>query len=73
MSEEDWDRWEEEESRGRGLEAVLEEAYAWAVIRGSRLYNVLYSAVRGSSGGAVSAGRGGRDLGFEYELETGDR
>jgi len=72
MSDEGWERWEADESRGKGLEVLLEEVYAWALIKGSRVYNVLYSTVRGSSG-TGGGGRGGRDVGFEYELETGDR
>ena len=73
MTDQEWERWGAEENRGNGLEVMLEEVYSWVSSRGSRVYNILYSTVRGSSGSALGSGRGGREVGFEYELETGDR
>lgn len=85
FSDDGWQSWDEDARvNGGGLEVVLEEVYAWARIKGSRLYNIVYGAVRSragsisvpGSGGGVGVGSGaGRDsdVGFEYELESGHR
>lgn len=65
-SEEEWDNWED--TRGRGLEFLLEEGYTWLRVRGSRLYNILYSRFRGGSQNGM--GGIGTGSGFDYELES---
>jgi chloride channel 3/4/5 len=78
-----WGSWDQEDTRGHGFEVLLEDVYAWARIKGSRLYNIAYAAVRSRSGSMSGhGGQGvstspttarGRDVEFEYELESGDR
>ena len=70
LTDDGWDSWSADESRVRGLELMLEEGYAWAMIQGSRVYNLLYRAVRGR--GSISR-ETNRDPGFEYEMETGQQ
>ncbi|KAK1926250.1 chloride channel [Papiliotrema laurentii] len=74
LSDEGWDSWDEQLERGRGFEYLLEEAYAWARVRGSRLYNIVYgrfSSGRGGNG-MQGAGGGAGDVGFDYELENAE-
>ena len=70
LTDDGWDSWSADESRTRGLEFMLEQGYAWARIQGSRVYNLLYRAIRDRD--AVPRDTN-RDPGFEYEMEAGQQ
>ena len=61
-----WAGMDSGEEGTNGLEVVLEEAFAWARIRGSRLYNVIEGLVRRASGRSRESE--GQEAAYEFEM-----
>ena len=66
-----WAGMDSGEEGTNGLEVVLEEAFAWARIRGSRVYNLIEGLLRRASGRSRESG--GQEAAFEFEMAEESR